>query len=649
MKIVLWLSSLLFSSQLFGMNADTYFQSNSLVSLRLHPAGSFVAKLEAEKESQAISLCEVATSRCHPLIDSEELSTGEGVIHGLHWIDDYHLAVEFGEVKKGIKDLLDTRFSRKLYILSLDTRYRLREVKTLRTGGVLIDPLLEEKDNLLYSKSGTTSKIYRLKVSGLAAQGAGLSKLTRLDGGQFVPRNEVASVEGYAVRWFMDDSNQATAVLRYRDKNILVLDQIAGQEQRQLHEWETDQDTTGAPFIVPVAQADAEGVFYALDFAEEEERSVYRVDYTSGETRLLYEIESFKILDLVISPQGKRLIGVKVLKDGKIDYEYLAQKMSPDTAHNTRDELLEFVLERSRQKMHYLLYRERHNQPGHFVVADLTTNRRHTVGSFYPHLRNTLNSRQVEGSVNVQGLTIPYLLTLPAHNGGAEGRPLIVMPHGGPIGVFDSRYFDLHAQYFAQQGFAVLRVNFRGSGGYSPELKAAGKREFGEMMLTDIHSAVLDVAQRRDINAQQICAVGFSYGGYAATMLTIKHPAIYRCAVTVAGVSDINLMLNAAGRTVRQDTWGRDNIGDSHHDYDVLKSQSPVYLAQQLQRPIFIAHGEADRIVDIEHAYRLGLMLQTYKKPFQWKVYPDWGHSLVDEDVSADLFDRIVTFVRRHI
>ena len=88
------------------------------------------------------------------------------------------------------------------------------------------------------------------------------------------------------------------------------------------------------------------------------------------------------------------------------------------------------------------------------------------------------------------------------------------MPHGGPFGIFDDQYFDLPTQYFVHNGYAVLRVNFRGSGGYSEEFIDAGKKEFGGKMLTDIIAVTNAVTQRLDVNGDKVCASGGSYGGY---------------------------------------------------------------------------------------------------------------------------------------
>lgn len=311
---------------------------------------------------------------------------------------------------------------------------------------------------------------------------------------------------------------------------------------------------------------------------------------------------------------------------------------------------LEILVDRSSNTRYQLIYRDSHSQPNHFVVVDTQTHKEYQVASYHPHLMNVLSSRLVEGRVTVEGLEIPYLLTLPSSDAAHNKRsPLLVMPHGGPIGVFDSRYFDLYTQYFAQQGFAVLRVNFRGSSGYTQALRDAGAKQFGDLILKDIYKATQEVAQRQDIDENKMCALGFSYGGYASTMLTVNYPDTYRCGVNVAGVSDINLYLNSSTVTKRQDTWLKKNIGDSLADYEKLKNQSPVYLAEKFTRPIYIIHGELDETVNVEHAYRLKAVLEKYHKPYKWKIYPEMDHSFVSQEINVDLFSEVIQFLKKEL
>ena len=188
-----------------------------------------------------------------------------------------------------------------------------------------------------------------------------------------------------------------------------------------------------------------------------------------------------------------------------------------------------------------------------------------------------------------------------------------------------------------------------GCSGTIAKLIDAGKKEFGGKMLTDIIAVTNAVTQRLDVNGDKVCASGGSYGGYASTMLILKQPDIYKCAVNLAGISDMNLFLNAPTWTKRQRKWGREYIGNTKLEYDALKAISPLYMAEQFTRPILIIHGVKDKVVDIEQAKRLIHALDYYDKDFQWATYPDMGHNFADSKEASEVYFEILSFINKHL
>jgi dipeptidyl aminopeptidase/acylaminoacyl peptidase len=104
-------------------------------------------------------------------------------------------------------------------------------------------------------------------------------------------------------------------------------------------------------------------------------------------------------------------------------------------------------------------------------------------------------------------------------------RPLVVIPHGGPHGVYDSWGYDTDAQFFASRGHGVLQVNFRGSGGRGYEFERAGYREWGGKVQDDISDGVKWLIDNHFTDPGRICTFGASFGGYAAMMQPIRNSA----------------------------------------------------------------------------------------------------------------------------
>mgnify|MGYP001627406694 CR=1 FL=1 len=252
----------------------------------------------------------------------------------------------------------------------------------------------------------------------------------------------------------------------------------------------------------------------------------------------------------------------------------------------------------------------------------------------------------MEGSVTVEGLQIPYLLNLPS---SAQKVPLIVMPHGGPIGIFDSPYYDQLTQFFVAQGYGVLRVNFRGSSGRSQALRDAGKKQWGKLMLTDIYTATLAATARDDIDNKRVCLFGISYGGYATSMLLINHPDTYKCGVAVAGVYDLNLHLQSAHFGEKDYQWFTENVGDYEREYDELKQLSPVFNAAKLQKPLLLVHGSRDEVVDLEHASRFKYTLDQTSKPAELVTVDGLGHSFASTNDAVKVLTPSLDFLKKNL
>ena len=139
------------------------------------------------------------------------------------------------------------------------------------------------------------------------------------------------------------------------------------------------------------------------------------------------------------------------------------------------------------------------------------------------------------------GLSIYGYLILP-YGKKAKNLPLVVMPHGGPHGVRDWWEWDPEAQLLANHGIAVLKINFRGSGGFGTKFEYAGHKKWGAEIQYDIIDGVNYVIEQGYIDKDNMCIMGASFGGYSALQSAIVEPDLFKCAVGVFGVYDLPLM-----------------------------------------------------------------------------------------------------------
>jgi dipeptidyl aminopeptidase/acylaminoacyl peptidase len=250
------------------------------------------------------------------------------------------------------------------------------------------------------------------------------------------------------------------------------------------------------------------------------------------------------------------------------------------------------------------------------------------------------------------GTAMQGVLTLPPGK-TAKGLPLVMMPHGGPLGFHDEIRFDWWAQAFASRGYAVFQPNFRGSSGYGTSFERAGYGEWGRGMLSDIADGLAALAKDGVVDPKRACIVGASYGGYAALAgVTLQH-GLYRCAVSYAGVSDMPGLRNwdqersdeGDNATVR--SWKVAIRGDSK-DAPGLSEISPLHAAAKADAPILLIHGKDDTVVPIDQSRKMASALRGAGKPVDLIEFDGQDHWLSQEASRVQMLKAAVEFVLKN-
>ena len=177
------------------------------------------------------------------------------------------------------------------------------------------------------------------------------------------------------------------------------------------------------------------------------------------------------------------------------------------------------------------------NNPGIFYLVDSASETVTPLGKFWGSIdySNLANVEPFSFKAR-DGATIHGYLTR-SRIGNSSSAPTIVHPHGGPEGVRDRWGFDHRTQMLASEGFNVVQVNFRGSGGYGLAYQRYISGNW-DGVLTDIFDGMDFLHSEGEIN-QYTCIYGGSYGGYAATQSAILRPDLFKCAVSDVGVYDV--------------------------------------------------------------------------------------------------------------
>ncbi|WP_158643129.1 alpha/beta hydrolase family protein [Pseudoduganella lurida] len=245
------------------------------------------------------------------------------------------------------------------------------------------------------------------------------------------------------------------------------------------------------------------------------------------------------------------------------------------------------------------------------------------------------------------GLQLRGFLTLP-RKPPAGKLPLVLVPHGGPIGIADNWYFDADAQFLASRGYAVLQVNFRGSGNRGEAFRQAGYRQWHDRIIDDLVDGVRWAIDQSNVDADRVCVFGASFGGYAALTLAEREPALVKCVAGYAGVYDLKLFKDEPDvkRSKGVAAAVRRQVGDDVAELDRI---SPALHADAIRTPVLLIHGGKDRIAPKEHAFRMRDALTKAGRPPEWYYVDYEWHGFYDTENQAEVYRRLEAFLAKHM
>jgi len=222
------------------------------------------------------------------------------------------------------------------------------------------------------------------------------------------------------------------------------------------------------------------------------------------------------------------------------------------------------------------------------------------------------------------GLTIHGYLTKPV--GVSTPVPTVMLVHGGPW-ARDVWGYDSEAQWLANRGYAVLQLNFRGSTGYGKAFVNAANREWAGKMHDDLIDGVNWLVENHIAQPDKIAIMGGSYGGYATLVGLTYTPDVFACGVDIVGPSNLITLMQSIPpywEPIRANFYHR--VGNLETEAEFLKSRSPLFFVDQIQKPLLIAQGANDPRVKQAESEQIVEAMKQAKKPVEYALYTDEGH-----------------------
>ncbi len=292
------------------------------------------------------------------------------------------------------------------------------------------------------------------------------------------------------------------------------------------------------------------------------------------------------------------------------------------------------------------------SSPPVYYLVDFAAKKADIVGEAYPALANVkLGEVRMLTYKARDGADVPAYLTLPPNSTG-KNLPLVVLPHGGPE-ARDEYRFDWLAQFFATRGYAVLQPQFRGSTGFGEAWRKAGYSQWGLLMQDDVTDGLKAMIDQGIADSKRVCIVGWSYGGYAALAGAAFTPDLYRCVVSINGVSDLPQMLSyefqraADGEESGSVAYWRSHIGAATDRAVVEKS--PARAAAQVKAPVLLLTATNDTVVPCLQSEMMARALKTLDKPVTLVEVKGDDHWLSQTATRLQVLKETEKFLQAHL
>ena len=366
--------------------------------------------------------------------------------------------------------------------------------------------------------------------------------------------------------------------------------------------------------------------------------------------RKLFHHEDYDAGNLIYNADGTEIVGASYVSDSKEIELFGSSKSTLQSLRQKHPELTIDYIDSTADFSKVLVKISNPSDPGEIYVLDTQTNDMQLISSLYKGIHADDLGLVISVKYSSRdGQKIPAYVTLPPTvntTAAIKNLPFIVLPHGGPY-ARDSKRFDYLAQFFATRGYGVLQMNFRGSTGYGKKFSDAGRKKW-VVMQEDVEDGTRWLFEKGYADPAKTCIAGWSYGGYAALMGSIKNPDLYACTVSMAGVTDLKGLMN----DMKDYRFGRLQAKKFLGGFDGkedLSANSPVERAGEMTKPLFIAHGTLDSSVQFSQYKRMKSALKKSSAKVTAIEFKDEDHYLSNEKNRIEFFEELESFLESSV
>ncbi|MCY7294859.1 alpha/beta hydrolase family protein [Alteromonas sp. a30] len=619
--------------------ADTYHEAE------LSPDGKHLAvTLTQEGERKMI----VLSTSTFKMVGATAFAGGEEV-GDIHWVNNERIVIKIMHKRAWLEQL---QYYGELYAVNYDGSraeliygYRAAEKQTgsliqKRKATIgwadIIDYMPDDEDHILISsepQSATSDKhsfIHELNVYN--------GKLSKPLGRSPTPYTT-----------FHTDQNSKVRLATSVDNEYRLHAYVFNEEERT---WSELENVPIGSYFRPIAFDESGDWFYVIENHDQDKEGLFKININTGEKKKLYVDPDVDITHAVTNYDDTEVYAVRVDPGYP---NYVIFNKTNEEAQIFRNLVKTFagskvtITSQSEDGNMSVVAVSSDTNPGIFYLYNKKTNKLSLLFNNLSHIDAKLVSLTEPVSFEARdGTKVHGLLTMPNGVAADAKVPMVTLVHGGPHGVRDYWTYNRDVQLLASQGYAVLRVNYRGSEGYGKAFWAAGHKHWGDTIQHDIIDGTKWALANHNIDASKLCIMGFSFGGYSAIQAATIEPDLFKCAIAGGGVYDLEMMFTEGDIPER-------GYGESYlemalgKDEAVWRAFSPVNNVDKLKANVMIAHGEEDERVPFEHAEKLAEALKKQGKKYRWFTRSGEAHGFFDEENRTAYYEEVVDFLRENL
>ena len=639
-SLILFLSALVFANPTYAW--EHYFDNPEFYNVKISPDGKLLGIVKNDRGKRILLFFDLASNK---QVGGLNLA-GRNEVGPFYWVSNERVVIKL--LQRTPSEVTPQYFG-ELYAVNSDGKRgeliygyragerqvgsRLKKKEATFGWAEIIDILPNDPKNILISSEkmdedrGQPRRVYELNVYT----------------GKTSSKQKTAPVPGTT---YITDANGKIVVATGLTKDLNNEVYLMGD-----NDWEKVPGNQFGNDFHPLTLDETGTHLYVLDDYQQDKNGIFKLNLKNGSYKKVYSNDQTDITGVEYTSNNNNIYAVRIDKE-RLSYVLLNKSHSEAVIFRSLLEIFPgqhvTITSKTADGSKFIVYAGSDINPGQYFLYDKQKN---SIAQLFKRRPNIDQETQAEmqpySFTSSDGLTISGYFT-PSINGNSNGiAPLVVLPHGGP---HSRDYWDFNptVQALASNGYSVLQVNFRGSTGYGNQFLRAGFETWGVDIQRDIFEAYQWAIKNGKAEENRACIMGASFGAYSAMQSAVNYPTTYRCAIGNAGVYDLPYLLNAGdiskfyyGEAFLKQTLGSDS--------EKLKQMSPMYRYDQIQVPVFLAHGKKDERAPYKNAQNFKKVLSKAKVDVEWYIVSGEGHGFYDPDNQKKYMRKVFAFLGKHL